>query len=306
MSSASSSRGWTALAGAVIAVSSSALFVRAAQEGASSLAVAAWRTVIAAALVAAWTVPRRRQEIASLTAGDAAAAVVAGVCLAVHFASWIGSLEWTSVAVSVSLVNTAPLFVATLGPLATGERPSRAAAVGAIVATAGATAIGLNAESAAGRDDLRGAALAVAGAVSVAAYLVAGRRVRDRMPLDLYVTLVYGTAAVCLMGAALLTGQTLSGFGPRPWAAIVGLAVVCQIVGHTATNYAVRAMPASVVATALLAEPLLATAAAYAALGERVGGGQLAGAALVVAGIATAARGGRPPVAEPTPGGESA
>ena len=304
---ASLTTAWLVLAVAIVAVSMSALFVRTAQGGASSLAIAAWRTLIAAAIVTAWTVPRRRTELARLSRRDVVAMAVSGVCLAVHFASWIGSLAWTSVAVSVTLVNTAPLFVATIGPLTTGERPTARALAGAVIATAGAAAIGLSAEAVEGRNDLWGAGLAILGAVSVAGYLLVGRDVRDRMPLDVYVTGVYGVSAVTLMTAALAMGETMIGFGATSWAGILGLAIVCQIIGHTATNFAVRGLSTSTVSTVLLAEPVLASAAAFWWLGERVAAAQLAGAVLVLIGIILAARGERRvPVAAPTVGGDTA
>ena len=278
--------GFASLAVAVMTVSTSALFVRAAQEGAPSLAIAAWRTVLAASIVAAVVLPRRWREVRGATGADAAAVTLSGVCLGVHFACWIGSLAWTSVAVSVVLVNTAPLFVAAASPWVTGERLGRRGVCGVLLATVGAAVIGLSAEAGEGRSDLLGGALAMLGSVSLAGYLMIGRRVKDRLSLGVYLTGVYGAAAVTLVILAVATSQPAWGYGTRSWMAIWGLTVVCHLIGHSSTNAALRFLTAATVSVVLLLEPVFASALAYAVLGEAVGRTQLIGAAVVLVGVA--------------------
>jgi len=285
-------------------VSTASILVRAAQPAVPSLVIAACRLGIAALVLAPFAVahPRGRAALRALRPRDLALALLAGACLALHFATWIASLRRTSVLASVTLVTTAPLWVALLSPLVLREPVARRTAAGIAIALAGAALVAAGdaaAHGAAGGAPhaLAGDALALAGAWAMAAYLLAGRRLRARLPLVPYALVVYGAAAALLLGAAAVSGAGVDRVPPGAWRWLVLLALVPQLAGHTTFNWALRHLPASLVALALVGEPVGSAALAFALFREVPGPAVLAGAALVLAGIVVAAGAARPAAA---------
>jgi drug/metabolite transporter (DMT)-like permease len=282
---------YIALAVGVLSVSTGAIFVRYAQQEAASLTIAAYRMGIAFVVVLIPTLIKHRRELQSLTYRDLGLAVTSGLFLAVHFATWVYSLEMTSVAISVVLVNTAPLWVGLLTPLMTRERLAPATILGITIAVIGATGIGWGLESDGGSsNDLLGGVLATIGAVGLAVYLLIGRNLLRRHSLGVYVTVCYGTAAGYLCLAAIGTGQQVAGFSHRTWLYLIGLALVSQILGHTTNNWALRFFSASMIAVALLGEPICSTLLAYFLFDETLTAVQVGGATLILVGIYFAAR----------------
>jgi drug/metabolite transporter (DMT)-like permease len=245
----------------IAAISFSPILVRVAALPA--LALAFWRCFAGAALLAPFA--RRwagggRAEVARLLA--------AGVFLAVHFALWNASLALTSVAASTTLVSCSPLFVG-LGGRLLGEPPNRRAWLGIAVAVAGAAVIGLgDARIDVGGRALLGDALAFAGSAAMAGYLLLGRAARRRLPVATYAASVYGVAAAVLLPACLLTGAALGGYP-----------------GHTVFNALLARVSATVVAVAILAEPVGATALAWLLLDELPAATFWLGAPLVLTGV---------------------
>jgi drug/metabolite transporter (DMT)-like permease len=291
------------LAFGVLAVSTASIFIRYAQEHAHSLVIAAWRLSLAALILAPAAVTRRT-ELTGLTRREAALALLSGVFLAIHFATWISSLAYTSVASAVVLVDTAPLWVALLAPLALRETISRPVKVGMALAMLGGAVVGLSdactwspaglvcpplAEFVRGRAFF-GDLLALAGAIAAAVYLVIGRRVRERVSLLSYIFVVYGTAAVVLVAVMLLSGQPATGFPPLTYVWFLALAIFPQLLGHSSYNWALGYLPAAYVSLALLGEPIGSTLLAVVFLGEIPSGLRIAGAALTLAGIYIASR----------------
>lgn len=276
-----------ALAVGIAAISTGAIFARWAE--APALAIAAYRVGLAALILApfaAWKCPK---EIAGLGKSDWKAVLGAGFFLAVHFATWIASLDYTSVASSVILVETIPLWVGILTPFVTGERPGRATLAGIGLSFAGGILIGAG-DFAVGGRALFGDALALAGGFSGALYIMLGRNVRPRLSLLAYVTTCYGTAGAILWLLVLATGTPFSGFSVPTWWAFIGMALIPQILGHSSYNWALRWFPASTVAVCLLGEPIGSTLLAWVFFGETLTPWKIAGGALILAGIVLAAR----------------
>lgn len=208
----------------------------------------------------------------------------AAALLALHFAFWIASLEYTTVAASVVLVSTQPVFVAFLGWVALRERPEATAWAGIALAVAGSIVIA-GSDLAFDRRALVGDALAVLGAVWISAYYVLARYLRATKELLPYVTVVYGFTAAYLLAAALVAGAPLAGYDGATWAALALLALGPTILGHSALNYALRYLRAYEVNVAILGEPMGAAVWAALLLDERPGPATLAGGALILAGI---------------------
>jgi drug/metabolite transporter (DMT)-like permease len=290
---------WLALA--VVAISTSPILVRVAALPALSLAF--WRCLAAAAVLAPFAL--RGQALRRLERGDVVRLVAAGVFLAVHLGLWNASLALTTVAASTTLVSCAPLFVG-LGSRFLGEAPGRRAWLGIVLATAGAVVIGLGDATGpvgavreggsgptGGWAPLLGDALAFAGAAAVAPYLLLGRVVRRRLPVTTYGASVYGVAAVLLLPACLLSGSSLGGYPAASWLAVAGVVVGPQLLGHTVFNGLLATVRASVVAVAILIEPVGATVLAWLLLDELPGPGFWLGAPLVLAGVWLATTGSR-------------
>jgi drug/metabolite transporter (DMT)-like permease len=288
------------LVAAVFAMSWSGPLVRFAS--APAIVVSAWRLVFSVAFIecilAVRVIAGRGRDVAvSLPSrGDLALMAVAGVLLAAHFWSWIASIGLTTVSSSVVLVSTQPVFVAFISMLFLRERPNRREWAGIALGVAGAAVIGWG-DFGRGREAFLGDLLAIAGAVFVSGYYVIGRGVRRRLDLWVYIFVVYGVAAAALLVvAAILPGVRLTGYPRGDWLVFLALAAGPMMVGHTGVNYALRYVPAYIANLAILGEPVGATILAWLlpAIAEVPGPQTLAGAALVLAGIAVgAASGGR-------------
>lgn len=284
---------------ALLAVSSAALFIKFAQgAGIPSLAIAAYRLSIAVIVISPWVLWRHRAELRALTRRQLGLALISGFFLGLHFATWISSLDYTSVASSTVLVTTSPLIVGLLSPIFLREPLTRKLLVGILIATTGALIIGLwdscqwqNGLVCQSLGDLFqgrtfvGNALAFAGAVAVAFYLMIGRSLRASLTLNVYIWLVYGAAAGSLLVGALLLRTPLTGFSPIGLLWLLLLALVPQLVGHSLFNWALRYVPASVVSVVTLGEPIFATVLVFLLLGEQPNAGTLVGGMLILSGI---------------------
>lgn len=272
---------------AVVTVSLAAIFVKWADAPASTIAF--WRNAIGALCLLPFAFPRRRE----LPKGRALALLpLAGVALALHFAWWIASLSHTSVAASVVLVCTQPIFVAVLARVVLGERVSLTTALGIAIALLGAVCIGAESlvvddGAAAHPRALFGNLLALAGAVAIAVYVLLGRRSRttDGVPLVPYTFVVYASAAATLLVVALAFGDAITGFDDQTWMAIVALALLPQLLGHTIFNWALKYVRAAVLSSTILLEPVIASALAWAIFDERPGTMVLVGGGVVLGGL---------------------
>ena len=292
-----------ALVIAIFAVSTSSIFIRFAQEEAPSLVIAALRLTFATLLLAPVTLLRYRTELTSLTRSEFILGIIAGLFLAVHFATWISSLEYTTVASSVVFVSTGPLWVALLSPIFLNERITRAAVIGLCIAILGGILIGLS-DACSWNDGLRcpqlgrilqgpamwGNFLALAGAWAVSGYIMIGRKVRAKISLIPYIFLVYGISAIALIVMMLAAGESARGYSPQTYGWIFLLALFPQLIGHSTYNWALRYLPASFVAVTTLAEPVGSAILAYLILDESPTRGVLIGGLLILIGIYLAAR----------------
>lgn len=278
----------------ILAVSTAAIFIRLAQEGdAPSLVIAAFRMTVAALVLAPVTLRRYAPEVRKLTFNEIRLGLISGAFLGIHFATWITSLEYTSVVSSVVLVTTSPLWVALLSPFLLRERFGWWAFFGLLLALAGGILVGLSGE--AGKpptrsEPLLGNGLALLGAFAVAFYFIIGRRLRNKMSLVAYTWLVYSTAAVTLMVTALLSGQTAFGFAPETYLWMILMGLIPQLIGHSAFNYALGYLPAAYVSLFVLCEPIASGALAMLFLDEIPVPLQLLGSALILTGIAVTSR----------------
>jgi len=274
---------------AVLAASTSAILIRLSTAPES---VMAFYRVTFTTLLLLPLARGARTELAGVARRDILAAVGAGLALAVHFATWFVSVNLTTVAASVTLVQTQPLFVAAGAALLLSERITRKTVGGILVAMAGVAT--MSAEGLLGMTNapapVVGNALAVAGAVAAAVYVLAGRSIRQRVSVVPYVLVVYAVSAVGLLAVALGQGAPLLGYPPREWVLFLGMALGPGILGHTLINWALEYVESSVVSVSLVGEPVASAVLAAVVLAEIPGGLTVGGGAVVIAGIVVTAR----------------
>ncbi|NOZ04895.1 MAG: DMT family transporter [Chloroflexi bacterium] len=271
----------------VFAVSFGSIFVRLAN--APAIMIATYRVGIASLLL--WPVGlwKEKPALQKISRRDLALALLTGCFLALHFATWVSSLDYTSVASSVVLVNTNPLWVGMVAPLLTGERVSRIMAVGILISVIGGVIIGIGDFGLAPAQAF-GDLLALAGAIMAGLYILMGRNLRRRLPALTYVIVVYSAAALVLALLALLTRQPLHGFSQETWILFFLMALIPQIMGHSSYNWALGYLSASFVAVSLLGEPIAATIMAYFLFGEGLTPAKLAGGLMILMGIYVTAK----------------
>jgi drug/metabolite transporter (DMT)-like permease len=289
---------------AVLAASTSSIFIRFAQTEAPSLAIAAWRLCFASMVLVPMAIARNRAEIGLLKPGSLALLALSGIFLCFHFASWITSLEYTTVPSSVVLVTTSPLWVAVLSPLVLRERLPGVVWIGLTIALLGGTIVGGGQACQIGQTGidcsgfqnflngrpLFGNFLALVGAWCGAGYLLVGRWVRPTLSLLSYTAIVYGIAAVGLVILALVTHTQLFGFQPVTFIWFVLLALIPQLIGHSTYNWALRYLSAAYVSIALLGEPIGTSILALLLLKESPTILEIVGGILTLIGIFIASR----------------
>lgn len=284
---------------AIITTSTASIFIRFAQgTGAPSLVIAAVRLTIATLILAPIALLRNRDELGKLTRKDFILAIISGTFLAIHFATWISSLEYTSVASSVVFVSTGPLWVAILSPLLLNERLTRIAIVGLILALLGGTIIGLS-DACVIQNGLQcpelsqvlegravwGNFLALCGAFAVSGYLIIGRKVRAKMSLIPYIFLVYGVSAVVLNIFMFVSKQNPFGYPSSAYIWILLMAVIPQLIGHSMFNWLLKYLSATMVAVTTLSEPIGSAILAYIFLKEAPAFAVIIGGAFILIGI---------------------
>lgn len=281
--------------GILIASTAAILFKLAEGAGAPALVIAAGRLTIASIILTPLAWARAGPEIRAVARRDVLLALGSGVLLALHFATWFASLVYTSVASSTALVATIPIFVAVASVVFWGERLPTSVVAGIGVAVVGSIIIGVSdvGAAASGRNPLLGDGLALAGAAAAAGYYLFGRSVRRRVNLLPYIWLSYGTAAVVLLLAVLVSGASLSGYSGVAYAAMLGLALGPQLLGHTAFNWSLRYLSATFVAVAALGEPVGSTLLALIILGQTPRPLQIVGGVVLLLGIFVATSGER-------------
>jgi drug/metabolite transporter (DMT)-like permease len=289
----------------IFAVSFGSILARLAQgEGVPSLVIAAYRTLVAALILLPFMLTHHRDEVKAMKPDAWRLAILSGVALAVHFGTWITSLSYTSVAASTVLVSTSPLWVALVAPFFLGEPFTRWLKIGMTLALIGTVIISLGTmmgvvngrllfnitDLATGQQPLLGNALALMGGLAGAVYFLIGRKLRPSLSLTSYATLVYGTAAICLVLAVWFTGNRMLGYSPHVYLIFLALGIVPQLIGHSSFNYALGYLPAAIVGVTIFAEPITASILALIVFGEQPGLMVILGSVFVLVGVLVSGR----------------
>jgi drug/metabolite transporter (DMT)-like permease len=256
------------------------------------LAIAFWRNAAGAALLLPVLLTRDRGALQRLRWRDLRSSVVAGLFLAAHFAAWLPSLSMTTVAASVALVTTTPIWTALAARIA-GVRLPAAVWWGLLLAFVGVVLI-VGVDVTVSLEALAGDGLALLGAICAGGYVLAGARARQRLATSAYAVVCYSVCAVIIAVSAMVVGAPLAGFGARDWWLIAAITVSAQLFGHTLLNLVLSTVGPTVVSLAVLLEVPGALLFALVLLGQVPPLLALPGVALVVVGVALVVRASRP------------
>jgi drug/metabolite transporter (DMT)-like permease len=276
-----------AMALGVLAISTSSVLIRLAE--APALVVGGWRLVLAWLVLTPFGLPALRREAGRLDRRERTLLALSAVALAAHFGTWITSLSYTTVASSVILVTTTPIYVALLSWLLWREPIGRGRALAIAVAMVGSVVVSYG-DLAVSGEALLGDLLAVAGALAMTAHLLIGRAIRRRLSTLAYVWPTYGLAGALLLGLCLVTGQPLAGYSIETYGVLLALAVIPQVLGHSVFNWALAHVSPLLITLSILGEPLGASVLAYLVLRESPSPAVWWGGPLILAGIVMASR----------------
>jgi drug/metabolite transporter (DMT)-like permease len=266
----------------VFAVSFSSIFVRLCS--APPLIIAAYRLIFTFAFLAPFSFAGRASALRGMTTRQVLLAAGSGMFLALHFVTWFISLKYTSIASSVVLVTTQPLFVVLGSLIFFKERVPRMALLGGLLALSGSVVIGAT-DFQVGQRAFIGDMLALFAAVMVSGYILLGRKLRGDVPLNGYIFVTYGASSVVLAATAFASGLPFYPYPSHDWLLFIGLALVCTVLGHTVFNWVLKYVQASVISVSILGEPLGAILWAAVFLGENPTLRQMAGGALIFSGL---------------------
>lgn len=280
-----------ALVSGVLAISTGAIFARMAD--APPLVIAAYRVGLSFLILMPLAWWKAKDELKQLSLKDSMLALAAGFFLALHFAVWISSLSYTSVANSVVFVNTNPLWVGLLTPWINKEKIRTSVAISILISILGGIIISAE-DFTIGSKALFGDLLALVGGICAAFYLLLGRNLRKKLSLVAYISICYGSAAVILWSIVLGFGLKFYGFSVQTTTAFWAMALIPQLIGHTSYNWALRWFSASAIAVSLLGEPIGATILAYFIFGEAITYSKAIGGALILSAICLASYGEKP------------
>jgi drug/metabolite transporter (DMT)-like permease len=284
---------------ALFAVGHAAIFVRLAD--AHPFTVAAYRLGIATLVLLPFALPALRRVLPSFDRRRWALLAGAMAFLAVHFATWIASLDYTSIANSVVLVTLTPVWLALWSVVVLRVVPGAATLAAVALAILGTAVIGWGSFRLGG-DTLFGDLLALVGGATFAGYLLFAQSLRRDLDLLPFAALVYGGAALLLWALVLALGLPVSGFDGTTWAAMAALALISQIVGHSGFNWAVKSVAPTFIALTILLEPPLSALLGWFWFGERLTPETAVGGALALAAIWLGSRGGAARASRPADG----
>ncbi|MEA3326437.1 MAG: DMT family transporter [Chloroflexota bacterium] len=281
----------------ILFVSTASIFIRVAQVEASSIVIAASRLMIASIVLVPIALSRYWKQLRILSMSDVAKGFLSGVFLAMHFAAWISSLEYTSVASSVVLVTTTPLWVALLSPLVLKESIRKSVIIGLLVSMVGGVLVGLsntcvfqNGRFACQMITITGRVmlgnfLALFGAWMAAGYMLIGRQLRKHLNTVAYTAMVYGIAAIILSFIVIIRAEQIFTYSSQTYICLLALGILPQLFGHTLFNWALKYVSAAFVSLTLLGEAIGTIILALIFLKESPTLLEGAGAVLIMIGI---------------------
>ena len=284
----------------IIAVSTASILIRYAQNGAPSIVIAANRLILASLVITPIAYIQFKKNLFKVTSKEFFFLLLSGLFLALHFAAWITSLEKTSIASSVVLVTTTPLWVALFSPILLKEKNNSGIWIGLFLSLVGSSLVALSNDCSFSSEQLircdnlsinlnqntfLGNFLALFGAWMAAGYMMAGRKLRSTIPLIKYVTFVHLISSFFLLFFVFIAGESLIGYSNSTYLWMVLLGLIPQLLGHSLFNWALGHLPAAFVSIALIGEPIGTIILAFIFLQETPTSLEFLGGGFILLGI---------------------
>ena len=280
-------KSYAALSIGVLSISFAAIFIRLAE--APPLVIAAYRMSIASIILIPITSIKYASSFKRLPRNDIVLILFSSISIALHFGLWISSLSYTSIASSVVLVTSHPVFVALISYFLWGERLRKLTIIGIVVALTGVMFINYSGFTISSRA-IFGDLLALIASLAMGVYLIIGRQLKDSIDITSYLTIIYTSSAAILLVATIVFGHSFIGYSHQTYLMLVLIALIPQLIGHSCLNFAVRSMPVTVVSVAILGEPIGATLLGFIILDEIPTVNEIVGGFLILSGIFTVIR----------------
>lgn len=266
----------------LISVSFASIFIKLCE--APALVIAAYRLTISSLFYLSFTRVKQGKIWSAFSKSQLKVIFISATFLTIHFATWITSLKFTSVASSVVLVQSSPIFVAFGSIIFLKERPSALMITGALIALFGTVVISVH-DFSQDSSSLTGNLLAISGAVGAAGYLLAGRKLRAEIDTFRYVTAVYSITAILLLIITLMSGAPLFAYNSKVYLLFFAIAFFPQIIGHTSINWSLKFFSATAVSIIILGEPIGASILAFFILGEKLTLIKIIGGLVILSGV---------------------
>ena len=286
----------------IIAVSTASIFIRMAQGEISSLVISAYRLSVAVLFLVPFSIKSIKSDFYKINGTETLLLILSGICLALHFFTWITSLELTTVSSSVVLVTTTPIWVAILTPIILKTKIKREIFWGISLALLGGLIIVFGnlllfsgfkdvfiKDQIFGSISIKGNLLALSGAWFASGYIIIGKKLRKNISILSYTTIVYGVAAIILLVSVIIAGDSLFGYSLKNTIWLFLIAIVPQIIGHSTFNWALKYYSAAFVSIAMIGEPIGAILLAIIFLGEFPTMIEVFGGLIIIIGIVIAA-----------------
>ncbi|MBW2005033.1 MAG: EamA family transporter [Deltaproteobacteria bacterium] len=277
----------------IVAISFASIFIRFCND-VPSIMIATYRLTLSSVILLI-VAKSKGIRLSSYNKRHILLGMLGGFFLALHFSFWISSLKFTSVASSVVLVATNPIFVGLFSYLFFKEKQPAELILGIILSFSGSIILavgdfGVQGLTGQNPSFLLGDILAFLGAIMASGYLMVGSKLREKMDVLPYISMVYTFSASFLLITSLSLGIPFTGYKPSSYFYMVLLAIVPQLIGHTAFNWALKHLKASMVAITILGEPIGASILAYIIFGETIKSFQSVGIILIFLSIIIASR----------------
>lgn len=254
-------------------------------SNAPSLVISAYRMLFTFLLLVIPVTLKNKEEILNVKSKDLLLCIVSGIFLALHFASWIASINMTTIASSTVLVSSNPIFVAFGSYFILKERLSKKAFISILIAITGSAIIAFGDSQSNSGHALLGDMLAFSGAIFIAGYIIIGRIVRKNLSNGAYIFIVYLTSAIVLFALCFVTNTPIYPYSIKEFLLFLGLAFFCSILGHTVYNWLLQYLPATFISTSTLVEPIFASIIALILFAEIPSPLTLIGGSIVLLGI---------------------
>ena len=240
----------------VVFVSFSSVLIKA--SAAPALIISTYRLAFTVLLIAPSTFIKSKNELRAVDKKSLLLCALSGMFLALHFATWITSIKYTSIASSSVLVNTHPVFIVTLAYFVFKDKVSKKSLFSIAITLVGGIIISLG-DKGLGSNVFLGDMLAIAGAAFVSFYMIIGRIMRQRLSVTAYTFIVYLSCTITLFILVIITKTPLYPYNLKEWAIFLGLAIFCTILGHSIFNWSLEYVKPTFLSVAILGEPVFAT-----------------------------------------------